>query len=369
MKAALISLGSTSSQWTADEMKKLFDEVDVLNIKQIEVILGSKSGQVLHEGKPLPKYDCIYAKGSFRYANLLHSLSSILEEKTYMPLASFAWTNGHDKLLTHLCLEKAGIPMPETYLSSTPEAAKKLLEQITYPIILKLPKGTHGKGVMFAESYAAASSMLDALSALNQPFIIQEFIPASGEDIRAFVVGDEVIAAMKRVAAEGEQRANIHAGGSAIPITLDLHSQKIAIRAAKALNSDVCAVDMMMSIKGPVVIELNTSPGLQGITKATGINVAEKIAKFLYKKAKEKNTEHKDVTTKEIFDELGLNKPKKKINNGVQNIISELDFRGEKILLSEIITKTAKFKPDQEYTINVKEGQLEIKKFEVGKKN
>ncbi|MEK6905072.1 MAG: hypothetical protein AABX24_01600, partial [Nanoarchaeota archaeon] len=176
MKAALISLGSKSSLMTGEAMKKYFDHVDQLELKKIEIRLGKESG-IFYEEKPLDSYDCVYVKGSFRYANLLCSITSMLEGKvSYMPLPTSTFTTVHNKLLTHLVLQQHNIPMPRTYLSSTIETAKELLKRVNYPIVMKFPEGTQGKGVMFADSISSASSLLDALGALNQPFIIQEYI-------------------------------------------------------------------------------------------------------------------------------------------------------------------------------------------------
>ncbi len=244
MRAAIISLESKSSIMTADAMKKYFDSVDSINIKNVEVTLGSKGLSVLYNDKPLQKYDCIYAKGSFRYAPLLRSITTAFYDSVYMPLKPNAFTVGHDKLLTHLALQYYKIPMPNTYVISTSSAAKKILKEIKYPVILKFPHGTQGKGVMFAESYAAASSMLDAIDTLKQPFLIQEYVETEGADIRAIVVGDRVVAAMKRKAEGEEKRANIHAGGKGEALVLDAHTKKIAVSTAKAIGAEVCAVDI-----------------------------------------------------------------------------------------------------------------------------
>ena len=174
-KAALISMQSKSSQMTIDAMRKYFLDVDDLNIKKIEISL-EKEPKVLYEGKPFSKYDCILAKGSFRYADLLRSLTSILSQDCFMPVKASAFSVGHDKLLTQLKLLREGIPMPKTYISATTAAAKNIVKQMSYPLVMKFPKGTHGKGVMFADSYEGACSLLDALTALHQAFIIQEYI-------------------------------------------------------------------------------------------------------------------------------------------------------------------------------------------------
>src|SRR3989338_7878891 len=167
MKAALMSLGSTSSQMILEAMKKYFDEVEGIDIRNVEVMLSSKSLSVLYNGNQMGKYDCIYAKGSFRYTPLLRSITTAFYDTTYMPIKPNTFTIGQDKLLTHLALQYYKIPMPDTYVVSSIVAAKKLLGQINYPIIIKFPHGTQGKGVMFAESFAAASSLLDAIETLN----------------------------------------------------------------------------------------------------------------------------------------------------------------------------------------------------------
>src|SRR3989338_8295034 len=214
MKAAVMSLGSKSSLMILEEMKKYFDSVDKIDLRDVEVNLGVGKLDVLYEGRQLPQYSCIYARGSFRYATLLRSVTRTLQRSSYMPIKAETFTLGHDKLLTHLALQHFNIPMPATYFASSTRAAKKILNEMSYPIVLKFPHGTGGKGVMFAESYAAASSMLDALIVLKQPFLIKEYVETGGVDVRAIVVGDKVVASMKRKAVKGELRANIHAGGT-----------------------------------------------------------------------------------------------------------------------------------------------------------
>jgi ribosomal protein S6--L-glutamate ligase len=259
ISAALISLGSKSSKWTAKAMKNYFRTVDELDIRDIEVTLGPKKAVVLYQGKPIEKYDCIFAKGSFRYAPLLSAITSILSRESYMPIGSEAFSIVHDKLLTQIVLQQNGIPMPATYLAATADAAKKILEKMNYPIIMKFPQGTQGKGVMFADSFASANSMMDALTALRQPFLIQEYVETEGADLRVIVVGDRVVAAMERKAEVGEKRANIHAGGKGKAIKVDPVTSKIAVKAAKVLGADVCAIDILEGHKGPLVIEANIS--------------------------------------------------------------------------------------------------------------
>ncbi len=351
MRVALISQGSLSSKWIAEELNKTFDQVDLFDIKEFEVSLGGKEPQVFYEGKLLTKtYDCIYAKGSFRFVSLLRSLTTILGKDTYMPIRPGAFTAGHDKLLTHLKLQTANVPQPKTYVVSTAEAGKKLLKKIDYPVVMKLPAGTHGKGVMLADSFESASSMVDALALLKQPFLMQEYIETNGTDTRAFVIGDTVVAAMKRTAAEGEKRANIHAGGSAIACELDAYAKKIAIDTARAVGADICAVDMLVSKGKPLVIEINLSPGLQGITRATGINVAQHIAKYLYAQSKQFRMKQAGLAIKEVVPE--------------KEIITHPEFRGTRILLPDVVTTLTKLSEQDEITITMEKGKVVIKKGE-----
>ena len=360
MKAAIISLGSKSSQWVADAMTSYFNEVDMIQLKEIEVRMG-KDGGILYQGELLSDYDCIYVKGSFRYANLLASIANLLEGKVpYMPIAGSAFTVVHNKLLTHLVLQQHNIPMPKTYVSSTTEAAKDLLKKVNYPIVMKFPEGTQGKGVMFADSISSASSLLDALGALNQPFIIQEYIETGGSDIRALVVGDKVVAAMRRKAQKEEKRSNIHAGGAGESVQLTRELMNIALDTAKALGADICGVDILESPLGPLVIEANISPGLQGLSQVVPINVADEIAKFMFRKTEEIVLGKKKQESADVMKEIEI----ENANEG-QEIITNLQLRGERILLPELVTKITKFSDRKEYTVKVRKGKLEIEEFNI----
>ena len=356
MKAALLSLGSKSSLMTGEAMKKYFDQVDLLELKRIEIRLGKESG-IFYEGKQLGSYDCIYVKGSFRYANLLCSIASMLEGKvSYMPLPSSSFITVHNKLLTHLVLQQHNIPMPRTYLSSTIETAKELLKRVNYPIVMKFPEGTQGKGVMFADSISSASSLLDALGALNQPFIIQEYIDTSGTDIRALVMGEKVVAAMKRKAQTEEKRANIHAGGKGVPVHLSRDITNLAIATAKALKADICGVDILEGPTGALVIEANISPGLQGLMEVTGIDLPDQIAHFLHQKTEENVTTVKKTASDKVMRELKIDGS----NDTAQEIITHLLFRGERILLPEWVTRMCRFNEQKEYAVRTIKGKVEI---------
>lgn len=357
MKAAIISLGSESSKWTAEAMKKYFDEVDVLDIRYIEISMSGKKAEILYKGEFMGAYDCVFAKGSFRYANLLKTLTLIINGDAYMPISDRAFTFAHDKLLTQLEFQRTNIPMPTTYLASTITAARSILERLNYPVVMKFPQGTGGKGVLFAESFASASSILDALSSLRQPFIIQEFMETNGTDVRAFVIGDEVVASYKRKADKKEARSNIHAGGSGEQCELDDETKRIALKSAKALGAEICGVDILLTHKGPMVLELNLSPGLQGITQCTGIDVADKIAKYLFKQTKAKLGSSQKENADKVLSVID------KADKKEESVITSVDFRGSRVLLPEIVSKIAKFKEDNDYEFVVKSGEIHIKKF------
>jgi ribosomal protein S6--L-glutamate ligase len=356
MKAAIISMGSKSSIIIAEAMKKYFDHVDMLELRNVEVNLG-KEGGIFYEGKPMENYDCVYLKGSFRYAYLLRSIAALLEKKVkYMPLPPNCFTVVHNKLLTHLALEQHKIPMPKTYISPSADASKELLNKVNYPIVMKFPEGTQGKGVMFADSPSSASSLLDALGALNQPFIVQEYVDTGGADIRALVIGDKVVAAMKRTAKADEKRANLHAGGEGEAILLDMKTSKLAVDTAKALNVDICGVDILDGPLGAVVIEANISPGM-GINEISTLDIPDEIAKHLYRKTKEASEKHNNAGAAEVLREISIDAPK------TQSIITSLSFRGQRILLPELVTRMANLSQNKEYSFKASKGKVEIEEL------
>jgi ribosomal protein S6--L-glutamate ligase len=355
MKAALFSMGSVSSRRVLEAMQRHFDEVDDIDIRLVELHLGRKGqSTLLFQGRELGNnYDCVYLKSSFRYALMQHALASYFEGKTYMPIRPEAFQTVNDKILTHLALMKSGIPMPETYITPTVGAAKALLNTLAFPIILKIPGGTQGKGVMFADSLAAAAGILDTLSELRQTVFIQEYIETGGTDIRAIVVGDKVVASMRRQAVREEKRANIHMGGHAEAVELDAHTKKVAVQTAKVLGAEICAVDLLESIRGPLVIEANLSPGLQGIMDATGHDIPEDMAKFLRKRTEDfKQTELSKETAQKIVEEA----------TGAHQLVSRLDFRGERILLSSPVSRMSGLAENEDVIVRVKKGKIEIEK-------
>lgn len=196
-------------------------------------------------------------------------------------LTSTALIRSRDKLRTIQMISKSGIGIPKTAFARHPKAkdVEELVKEVGgAPVILKLLEGTHGTGVIKADSVSSAKSAVEAFSGIKQDLIVQEFIEeAGGKDIRAFVVDGEVVGAMERTSDVNEFRSNLHKGGTAKSVELDKKAMSTAIEVTKHLGLNVAGVDMMMSQKGPLVIEVNSSPGLQGIEHATGLDIAGKI--------------------------------------------------------------------------------------------
>jgi len=355
MRLAIISLKSESSKLIEKEARDLFKTVDFLDIRDIEISITAKNTEILFKSKPLERYDCIYCRGSYKYANLLRSISYTLNKEAYMPISPEAFTIAHDKFLTLNCLQKNKINVPKTHMAAKTSAAKKIIEDIYYPAIIKIPSGTHGKGVMFADSIESAKSILDALEVFRQPYMIQEYIETRSTDIRAFVIGEKVVCSMRRIGAPNDRRANLHSGANGEPLILDEESKELAIKSARAINTEICGVDILQGAnKKPVVIEVNISPGLQGITKVTKKNVAYEIAKYLYEKSREFKKQEKSHDYNNVLNELDLNKK--------NEIITNLNMKAGIIKVPESITRLSGLKPDDEVKISVKRNFIKIKK-------
>lgn len=197
----------------------------------------------------------------------------------YSAISSDALLRSRDKLRCLQLLSTASMGMPKTVFSDYSSNAADLIQAVGgCPVVIKLLSGTHGMGVVLAGTKQEATSMIEAFSSLKERVIVQEFIKeASGTDIRAFVVDGEVVAAMKRRARPGEFRSNLHQGGTSISIKLTAAEEKTALDATKILGLKVAGVDMLPSERGPLILEVNPSPGLEGISKTTGVKVAAKI--------------------------------------------------------------------------------------------
>lgn len=200
----------------------------------------------------------------------------------FSTVSSEAIITSRDKWTCFQLLSRAQVPTPTTILANSRQPEKLLENWPSYPIIIKLLKGTHGQGVILAESRQSALSTLETLNSLGARYVLQEYIAESkGTDIRAIVVDGVVVAAMKRQSKDGDFRSNLHRGASATPIKLDYKEEALALRAAKTLRLGACGVDILPSDKGPLVLEINSTPGLEGIETTTGINVARSFIGYI----------------------------------------------------------------------------------------
>ncbi|MDP3704757.1 MAG: 30S ribosomal protein S6--L-glutamate ligase [Legionellaceae bacterium] len=201
---------------------------------------------------------------------------------------SLAIARSRDKFRSLQLLARKGIPMPLTGFAQSPDNTEDLIRMVGgAPLVIKLLEGTQGKGVILADSHQSAVSIINAFKEMSANILVQEFIQESrGTDIRCLVVGDKVVAAIKRQAKEGEFRANVHQGGQAMKVKLSSEERRIAVASAKAMGLKVAGVDIVRSNHGPLVLEINSSPGLEGVERATQINIAGKIIQYIEKHAK-----------------------------------------------------------------------------------
>lgn len=203
--------------------------------------------------------------------------------KIFTAVESQALVRSRDKLRSLQLLARAGIGMPKTAFASTPKDIDQIIKQVGgAPVVIKLLEGTQGIGVILADTHKSAKSVIESFLALKANILVQEFIKeAGGADIRAFVVDGQVVGAMKRQGVEGEFRSNLHRGGTATVVKLSAEEKSTAIKSAKKLGLAIAGVDMLQSSRGPLVMEVNSSPGLEGIEGATKIDIAGKIIEYV----------------------------------------------------------------------------------------
>ena len=201
----------------------------------------------------------------------------------YTPSSSDAVLRARDKLRSLQLLAKHRIDLPVTVFGDNPDDTADLMNMLgPPPHVIKLNEGAQGSGVVLAEKPAASQSVIEAFRGLYANFLVQEFVrEANGRDIRCFVVGDQVVAAMQRAAVDGDFRANLHRGGTGSPVQLSAAERRIALRAARTLGLGIAGVDLLRSARGPLVLEVNASPGLEGIETVTGVNVADAVVRHL----------------------------------------------------------------------------------------
>jgi len=208
----------------------------------------------------------------------------------YTTTKSIALSRARDKLRSLQILAKSGVGIPKTVFSRETDEVDDILDMLGgAPVIIKVAKGTHGKGVVLAETKKAAKAVMQAFYVEGVNFLIQEFIAESaGSDIRAFVVGNQVVASMKRQSLDDDFRSNLHMGGEGKAIKLTETEKKMALKAAKAMGLQICGVDMIRSEQGPMVLEVNASPGFR-IEQVTNRDIATKIIEYVEKNAKQRN--------------------------------------------------------------------------------
>ena len=268
-------------------------EMRVINHKRCYMNITSHNPSVHFKGDRIEGLDAVIprigASVSFYGTSVLRQFEMM---GVYSVNESVAISRSRDKLRASQLLARKGIGLPVTGFANSPDDTQDLLKIAGgAPVVIKLLEGTQGVGVVLAETRKAAESVIEAFRGLGANFIVQEFIAeAGGADIRCLVVGDRVVAAMKRQGKEGEFRSNLHRGGSAMLIKITPEERSTAVRSAKVMGLNVAGVDLLRSNHGPVVMEVNSSPGLEGIEGATNKDVAGMIISFIEKHARRGRT-------------------------------------------------------------------------------
>lgn len=284
MKIAILSRGRTlySTRRLAEVGRKRKHDVRIIDPSQCTVSMGAGSLATERDGMAFEGYDCVIPRVGGGTSSWGLTLLRHLELQGVRVLnPAFGTMVAADKVQAMQELAAAGVPTPTTLQTKNTADLPALIAQVNGPpAILKLLKGTQGVGVIKVDTVESAVSTLEALWSLREDVLIQEFVAEStGVDIRAFVVDGKVVGAMERTAREGEFRANVHRGGSTRKVDLDDEAREVALRAASALGLRVAGVDLLPSTRGPLIIEVNASPGLEGIEGATGRDIAKDIIK------------------------------------------------------------------------------------------
>lgn len=264
-------------------------ELDIINTLRCYMNIASRRPEIYYNGEKLPHYDAVIPRigASVTFYGL--AVLRQFEMMGVYPLnESVAIGRSRDKLRSMQILARDGIGLPVTTFAHDPKQTEEVVRLAGgAPLVVKLLEGTQGIGVVLADTDRSAKSVIEAFRGANVNILVQEFIKeAGGSDIRVLVIGGKVVAAMKRTGAEGEFRSNLHRGGSAQMVKISPEERSTAVRAAKALGLNVCGVDMLRANHGAVIMEVNSSPGLEGVEKATGIDIAGRMIEFLEKEAK-----------------------------------------------------------------------------------
>ncbi len=282
MRVYILSRNSNlySTQRLVEAAQQKNWEVRVIDYLKCAIEIMKGELHINYKGEALPLPDAIIPRiGASRtfYGTAMVRHFEMMD--VYTVSGSLAISRSRDKLRSLQILSKHGVGMPKTIFASNKSSAKDVIALSGgAPLVLKILEGTQGVGVVLVDSEKAAKSVLDAFYGMDVNLLVQEYIEeAGGADIRALVVGNQVVGAMKRQGAEGDFRSNLHQGGSATAYKLNRKEKATALAAAKAMGLGVCGVDMIPSARGPLVMEVNSSPGLEGIEKSTGFDIAGKI--------------------------------------------------------------------------------------------
>jgi len=259
---------------------KLGHNVRVVDYMRCYMNITSRKPTIFYGGESLGKVDAVIPR--IGASNTFYGTAVVKQFEmmdSYCVNTSDAIANSRDKLRSLQILAEAGINMPITGFASHTKDIEGVIESVgSTPLIMKLLQGTQGQGIVLAETRKAAESVMSAFRQLDADIMVQEFIKESGgTDIRAFVVGDEVVASMKRIAPEGEFRSNVHRGGTMEKVQLTSEEENMAVNASRILGLSIAGVDLMRSNRGPLILEVNSSPGLQGIESCSEVDVAKKI--------------------------------------------------------------------------------------------
>jgi ribosomal protein S6--L-glutamate ligase len=295
MKIALLSRNPNlySTKRLIEAAEEAGHEIRRLDVLRCYMNITSAKPSIHYKGTQLEQFDSVIprigASVTFYGAAVLRQFEMM---GVYPLNESVAITRSRDKLRASQLLARKGIGLPVTGFANKPDDIDDLIKLVGgAPLVIKLLQGTQGIGVVLAETRKAAESVIESFLGLKASALVQEFIKeAGGSDIRCFVIGEKVVAAMMREAKEGEFRSNIHRGGSARLVKITPMERETATRAARTMGLNVCGVDILRSNHGPVVMEVNSSPGLEGIEKATGKDIAGMIIKFIENNAKQGKT-------------------------------------------------------------------------------
>jgi len=286
MKIVILSRNPNlySTRKLVEAGEKRNHEMMVVDHLKCELVIEKKKPSIYYKGEILKDVDAVIprigASVTFYGTAVVRQFEMM---KIFTAIESQALVRSRDKLRSLQVLARAGLGLPKTVFANYSKNADEIIKKAGgAPLVIKVLEGTQGLGVVLAETHQAASSVIEAFNGLQARVIVQEFIKeAGGADIRAFIVDGVVIGAMKRQAKDGEFRSNLHRGGTAEIVELSDEEENAALKSAKALGLGVAGVDMLQSDKGPLIMEVNSSPGLEGIERATGKDIAKNIIRYV----------------------------------------------------------------------------------------